>query len=184
MNFNWKNILNHGILPLLLVSFLFSCSSRRHHDGPVLLRFVSDQDLGLVVHPVDWMRPAEQDNPGVDCTLKLETQGPPENIYSCVIKDSQNVFIVKVHEGFAIDPEDRRLVKVSVDTKWAVTRDSWIEALTIAGFHPAAKNPQGSIGSKWEFTSPDERTWVRIFWNAKSQAVSVWIEPSPKDQVP
>jgi hypothetical protein len=166
-------------------TFLNSCSSRKKSEGPVVLRFVADQDLGLVAYPIDWMKGAEQDNPGVDCTLRLETQGPPENIYSCIVKDAQNVFIVRVHEGYITDDfENRRLVKVSVDTKWAVTRDFWIETLLKAGFVGADSNPKGTQGSKWLFVSPDKGTQARIFWNAKSQAVSVWLEPFAKAQVP
>ena len=164
------------VLGLTLTLGLGSCSSPKH-EGPVLLRFVADQDLGLVVHPVDWMRPAEQDNPGVDCTLKLETQGPPDNIYACHVKDAQNVFVVKVHESFAVDPEDRRLSKVTVDTKWAVTRDFWIETLLRGGFKASTQNPKGTQGSQWLFTSPDEVSQVRVFWNSKNQSVSVWLEP-------
>jgi hypothetical protein len=166
--------INYSFVILL---FLLSCASRKEITGPVLLRFTGEGDLGLVVHPVDWMRPAEQDNPGVDCTLRLEKQGPPENVYNCHVREGQNIYIVKLHEQFAIEPEDRRLAKVTVDSKWSLTRDTWIEDLRRAGFRDASQNPKGTVGAKWVFYSPDRVTQVAIFWNERTEAVSALLSP-------
>lgn len=160
---------------------LGACATKKAlPEPPVLLRFVADQELGLVVHPIDWFRSAEQDNPGVDCTLKLETQGPPENVYSCVVKDARNVFIVKIFESYQADLEDRHLSKITVDSKWAATRDLWIEELRKSSFKESPKNPLGSRGEKWQFSSPDETSTIEIFWNARSSAVTVRMLPSVK----
>lgn len=170
--------LRSAIVALLALS---ACATKKPAPAaPVLLRFVSDQDLGLVVHPIDWFRSAEQDNPGVDCTLKLETQGPPENVYSCVVKDARNVFIVKIFESYRADLEERHLSKVTVDSRWAATRDLWIEELRKSSFVPSVKNPVGAKGDKWEFTSPDGSSEISIFWSAKSNAVTVRILPTAK----
>jgi hypothetical protein len=149
----------------------------------VVLRFVAEQDLGLVVFPVDWFRAASRDNPGVDCTLKLTKQGPPENLYSCIVRDAQNVYIVKVFETFKGEFGDRHVSKITLDSKWAVTRDQWIESLREAGFWEASRNPLGDVGNKWGFVSPDEETMVTIFWNDKTQAVSAWVMPQ-QDPLP
>lgn len=156
---------------------LVSCSSSQYSGDPVVLRFVAEQDLGLVVFPVDWFRSASRDNPGVDCTLKLTKQGPPENVYSCVVKDAKNVYIVKVYETFKGEYGDRHVSKLTLDSKWAVTRDHWIEALRKAGFWESSRNPLGSVGKQWGFVSPDENAIVTIFWNEKTQAVSAWVRP-------
>jgi len=175
-----KNILKLR-LGLIALLALGACATKKPAPvAPVLLRFISDQDLGLVVHPIDWFRSAEQDNPGVDCTLKLETQGPPENIYTCVVKDARNVFIVKIFESYLTDLEERHLSKVTVDSKWAATRDLWIEELRKSSFTPSPKNPEGSRGEKWEFSSPDGTSLVSIFWSAKSNAVTVRVTPIAK----
>jgi hypothetical protein len=163
-----------------LFVFVGACSTTRKAptpDAPVILRFVADQDLGLIVHPIDWFRSADQDNPGVDCTLKLETQGPPENVYSCVVKDARNVFIVKISESYMTELEERHLSKITIDSKWAATRDLWIEELKKSKFKEGPKNPSGSRGERWEFTSPDGSTLVTIFWNERAGAVSVWVSP-------
>ncbi len=170
------------IRPVVSLMFLGAllgsgCASRKKAVKPVVLKFVAGQDLGVVIHPVDWSRPADQDNPGADCTLKLETQGPPENVYSCVVKQAKNVYIVKLHETYKSDLDDRKLTKITVDSKLAVTRDMWVEELRKAGFREAPNNPGGARGSKWEFISPDESSQVTLFWNAASKAVSVRVLP-------
>jgi hypothetical protein len=177
--------LNKSFMKLSILGFfllwLGACATKSAGpQAPVLLRFVADQDLGLVVHPVDWFRSAEQDNPGVDCTLKLETQGPPENVYSCVVKDARNVFIVKITETYKADLQERHLTKITIDTKWSATRDLWIEALRKAAFKESPKNPLGTKGNKWEFVSPDETSQVTLFWNRKGNALTVWILPFVK----
>ena len=178
-------MLNKSSLKLVVLGGLLlglgNCATKSAApQAPVLLRFVADQDLGLVVHPVDWFRSAEQDNPGVDCTLKLETQGPPENGYSCVVKDARNVFIVKIVETYMTDLQERHLTKITIDTKWTATRDLWIEALRKASFKESPQNPLGTKGTKWEFVSPDETSQVTLFWNKKANALTVWILPLAK----
>jgi len=169
-------------LLILGIFNLGGCSSRPavSVQVPVLLKFVAEQDFGIVVHPVDWFRAAEQDNPGVDCTLKLETQGPPENVYSCVVKDARNVFIVKIFESYQAELDPRQLSRITVDSKWATTRDLWIETLRKASFKESSKNPLGSRGEKWEFHSPDGTSTVNIFWNSPSNAVTVHVLPRVK----
>ena len=179
-----NKFVQHIFMSTLLVS-LGACATKKVIDpSPVLLRFVAEQDLGIIVHPIDWFRSAEQDNPGVDCTLKLETQGPPENIYSCVVKDARNVFIVKISESYMADLEERHLSRITIDSKWAATRDLWIEELKKGSFTASPKNPTGSRGEKWEFTSPDGSTLVSVFWNERGNAVSVWVAPLAKVPAP
>jgi hypothetical protein len=167
-----------GVGMTLLVSVLSGCASRdKGAPEIVLMRFFADQDLGVVIHPVSWTRPADQDNPGADCTLKLEKQGPPENVYSCVVRDAQNVFIVKLHESYTSDLDERHLSKISIDSRWAVTRDMWVEELRKSNFREAARNPLGTKGEKWDFVAPDNSSKVSVFWNSSSSAVSVWVMP-------
>ncbi len=161
--------------PFLIL--VVSCSSTKYSGDPVVLQFVAEEELGLVVFPVDWFRSASRNNPGVDCTLKLLKQGPPTNIYTCVVKDAKNVYIVKVYESFKGEYGDHHVSKLSLDSKWAATRDQWIESLRKAGFWESSRNPLGAVGRQWGFVSPDETSVVTIFWNETNQAVSAWVQP-------
>ncbi|NCN41636.1 hypothetical protein GW916_10375 [bacterium] len=174
---NLLPVLGKCLVLSLALALQVSCSSSTYSGDPVILRFVAEEDLGLVIFPVDWFRSASRSNPGVDCTLKLVKQGPPQNIYSCVVKDAKNVYIVKVFETFKGEYGDRHVSKLSLDSKWAVTRDHWIEALRAAGFWESSRNPLGAVGQQWGFVSPDETSVVTIFWNEKTQAVSAWVKP-------
>lgn len=153
------------------------CASRSYDGNPVVLSFVAEEDLGLVVYPVDWFRPASRENPGVDCTLRLQRKGPPENVYACRVSDAKNIFVVRVYEDFKGGFGARHISKITLDSRHAETRDQWMMALKRGGFWESGRSALGNVGQKWNFLSHDDGTIVTVFWNEKTQAVSAWIIP-------
>lgn len=162
---------------VIAVGSVFACSTQKYDGNPVVLSFVAEEDLGLVVYPVDWFRPANRENPGVDCTLRLIQKGPPENIYSCRVSDAKNVFVVKVFEDYKGGFGARHISKITLDSRFSETRDQWMLALKNGGFWETGRSALGRVGQKWNYLSHDDGTIVTLFWNEKTRAVSAWVIP-------
>jgi hypothetical protein len=163
-----------GFLGISALLFVAACSTGKGGSGgnPAevqLLSFVPEKKIGLVVGGIDWKKPAAQDNPGVDCTLKLERQGPPESVFTCVIREKGVPFIVRVYESFK-SAEARSLQKITVDSKSQATLDRWVAELKKYDFDAEDNKAEGK---QWDFVSSDGDTHVTIFWNKASKAVSL-----------
>jgi hypothetical protein len=163
-------------LALLLV-FAGACSSFRgsgkNPEDVQLLSFAPEKKIGLVVGGIDWKKSAAQDNPGVDCTLKLERQGPPESIFSCVVREKGVPYIVRVYEAFK-GADKRTLQKITIDSKSKLVLDRWLSELKKSGF--TAKGG-GDKDKRWEFGSSDGASHATVFWSKKSTAVSLVLRP-------
>jgi|GEM_PF-1572595 len=181
------------LITLGLFALAAACASKDGSDTPLaetalmgpeaigILSFFGGSDHGVVVRNVQWGKPVTPENPGADCELKLRKQGPPQNVFSCVVKKEGEVPVV-LSLIESVDPAhtSRKLVKITVDGKSQATHDRWLKDLASADYAEtkASKKPRRI------FRSADGKSEAQVIWAPQAGAVTVIVLPAGSSAAP
>jgi hypothetical protein len=140
-----------------------------------ILSFFPNADQGVVVRKVQWGQAVTAENPGADCELKLRKQGPPANLFSCVMKkDGEAPVVLTLHETVDAAQSSRRLSKITVDGKGEATLARWTKDLEASEYAEV----KGGRKGRRVFRSGDGKSEAQIVWAAQAGAVTVIVGPA------
>lgn len=142
-----------------------------------ILSFFAGGDQGVVARNIQWGAPVTAENPGADCELKLRKQGPPTNVFSCVVKKEGEVPVVlTINESVDAAHTSRKLTRFSIDGKTEATLNRWIKDLEASDY--AEQKIAGAKKSRRVFRSADGRSEAQVIWAASANAVTVLLAPA------